>query len=367
MTEPAFQPNWASPPGETILSILRARDISVYKFSELVGLPEQEALRLLSGKYPIDSNLAKRISAKFGSTPRFWTERERRYQSNLKTLALRRPELEQWFRAFPVAKMREMGWISKFTSPAEAPFELLDFFAVSTVEQWKDEHANRLERIKFRTSSTFENSTTATTAWLRRGELVAEEMSCKSWNPEGFRKSLSGLKSLSMERSPRAFVPRLQTECAKYGVAVVVERCPSGCAASGATLRLESGRGLLLLSARFLSDDHFWFSFFHEAAHLILHGVELRIEGEGLSGTSTQETEANQFAQRILLEPHGESALKALPINKFAIARFARRCGVSPGIIVGQLQNKKRLSPGRFNAFKTRYKVADFTRGSAQV
>jgi plasmid maintenance system antidote protein VapI len=367
MTEPAFQPNWASPPGETILSILRARDIPVYRFSELVGLAEHEALRLLSGKYPIDSDLAKRISAKLGSTPRFWTERERRYQSSLKTLALRRPELEQWFRSFPIAKMREMGWISKFANHTEAPFELLDFFAVSTVAQWKDEHVSRLERIKFRTSSTFENGTTATTAWLRRGELVAQEVSSKNWNPEGFRKCLRGLKSLSMEPSPRAFLPRLQTECAKYGVAVVVERCPSGCAASGATLRLESGRGLLLLSARFLSDDHFWFSFFHEAAHLILHGAELRIEGEGLSGTSTQEAEANQFAQKIILEPHGESELKALPINKFAIARFARRCGVSPGMIVGQLQNKKRLSSGRFNAFKTRYKAADFIRGSAQA
>lgn len=251
--------------------------------------------------------------------------------------------------------------------PPRLPFELLDFFAVSTVEQWKDEHVSRLERIKFRTSSTFENGTAATTAWLRRGELVAQEMTCKNWNPQGFRKSLAALKSLSMEPSPRVFLPRLQSECAKYGVAAVVERCPIGCAASGATLRLDSGRPLLLLSARFLSDDHFWFSFFHEAAHLILHDAELRIEGEGLSGTSIQEAEANQFAQKILIEPQGETALEALPINKFAIARFARKCGVSPGIIVGQLQNRKRLSPGRFGAFKTRYAAADFTRGSARA
>ena len=130
---------------------------------------------------------------------------------------------------------------------------------------------------------------------------------------------------------------------------------------------LASGRVLLLLSARFLSDDHFWFSFFHEAAHLVLHGAELRIEGEGLSGASIQEGEANEFAQRIILEPEGEAALRGLPINKFAIARFARKCGVSPGIIVGQLQNRDRLSPGRFGAFKTRYRAADFIHGSARA
>lgn len=365
MTEPAFQPNWVSPPGETILSILRAREIPVHTFCELMGLAEHQALGLLSGKHPIDTNLAKRISANLGSTPRFWTERERKYQSSLKSLALRRPALEQWFRSFPVAKMREMGWISKFTPQAEAPFELLDFFAVSTVEQWKDEHVSRLEQTKFRTSAAFENNVPATTAWLRRGEVVAEDMPCKKWDREGFRNSLEALKQLTTEPSPRVFLPRLQTECSKHGVAVVVERCPSGCAASGATLRLQSGRGLLLLSARFLSDDHFWFSFFHEAAHLILHGAELRIEGESFPGISTQEAEANQFAQRVLLDPQQEEALKALPINKFSIARFARKCGVSPGVIVGQLQNRKRLSPGRFNAFKARYKIADFILGSA--
>ena len=132
MTEPAFQPNWASPPGETILSILRTREISVDRFSELVGLAEHQALSLLHGKHPIDPNLAERISANFGSTPRFWTERERKYQSNLKALERQRPALQQWFRSFPVSKMRELGWISKFTTQSDAPFELLDFFAVST-------------------------------------------------------------------------------------------------------------------------------------------------------------------------------------------------------------------------------------------
>ena len=158
---------------------------------------------------------------------------------------------------------------------------------------------SRLQQTKFRTSQAFENSMPATTAWLRRGELVAEEMSCKKWDREGFQRSLRRLKSLTLEPSPRTFLPRLQTECAKHGVAVVVERCPNGCSASGATLRLESGRGLLLLSARFLSDDHFWFSFFHEAAHLILHSGGLRIEGEDLAQTSTHETEANQFAKEL--------------------------------------------------------------------
>jgi Zn-dependent peptidase ImmA (M78 family) len=256
--------------------------------------------------------------------------------------------------------MREMGWIPMVKTQAEAPFELLDFFGVSTIEQWKERYVGRLERTRFRTSEAFENGVPATTAWLRRGELVADEMSCRSWNKRNFQKCLLGMKPLSRESDPRIFLPELQMECAKHGVAVVVERCPSGCAASGATAMLESKRALLLLSARFLSDDHFWFSFFHEAGHLVLHGEELNIEEEG-SLLPEREAEANQFAQGIILDPEGEEALKSVPINKFAIARLARRCNVSKGLIVGQLQHRNRLPKTNFNWFKNRYKVSDFT------
>lgn len=360
MTESTFQPNWASPPGETIAAILKARAIPLHQFCDLIGLEEQQTLGLLRGRHPIDSKLAARISASVGSTPRFWIERERKFQSNLKALEKCRPALEQWFRTFPVARMRDMGWIPRVKTQTEAPFELLDFFGVSTVEQWRERYVGRLERTRFRTSEAFENGVPATTAWLRRGELVADEMSCRSWNRKNFQRCLSGLKPLSMKSDPRIFLPELQTECAKHGVAVVVERCPSGCAASGATVMLESKRALLLLSARFLSDDHFWFSFFHEAGHLVLHGEELNIEEAG-SVSPERETEANEFAQEIILAPEGEEALRSVPINKFAIARLARRCNVSKGIIVGQLQNRNRLSQTAFNWFKARYTVADFT------
>lgn len=361
MADEMFQPNWVSPPGETIAAILKARAIPLHEFSELVGLPEQQALGLLSGSHPIDSTLAVRISVNLGSTPRFWIERERKFKANLKALEKRFPELEQWFRSFPVTRMREMGWIPRVGSETNAPFELLDFFGVSSVEEWRSQYVRSLQKTSFRTSPTFENNIHATTAWLRRGELIADEVVCRTWNKDNFSRCLLELKHLSREANPRAFLPELQSECARHGVAVVVERCPSGCAASGATKMLESRKALLLLSARFLSDDHFWFSFFHEAGHLVLHGGELTVESED-SCSSKKETQANEFAQEIILHPEGEDALRSLPINKFAIARFAKHCDVSPGIIVGQLQNRNRLSHGRFNKFKTYYKVADLTR-----
>jgi HTH-type transcriptional regulator/antitoxin HigA len=140
----------------------------------------------------------------------------------------------------------------------------------------------------------------------------------------------------------------------------VVTRSIPGCAASGATIMLRPDKALLLLSARFLSDDQFWFSFFHEAGHLVLHGDEAHIEHEGAS-TPKQETEANEFAEEIILEPAGEAALKTIRVSPFSIARLARQCNVSAGVIVGQLQHRGRISPKLFNRFKTRYNPGSFT------
>ncbi len=41
---------------------------------------------------------------------------------------------------------------------------------------------------------------------------------------------------------------------------------------SGATRWMDKDKALIMLSLRYKSDDHFWFSFFHEAGHIIGHG-----------------------------------------------------------------------------------------------
>jgi plasmid maintenance system antidote protein VapI len=361
-----FRPNWVSPPGETILAILESRSISFHSFCQSIELDTGEAAGLISGERAIDKELAFRISAQLGSTPHFWLERQRQFQEIQGELAAQRPALDEWFRTFPIRVMQQMGWFPKSNNPNEAPSELLDFFGVASIEEWRERYVSRLGRTNFRTSAAFENSVAATTAWIRRGELLADSIDCGIWDRKGFEGCLLGLKPLSLLPDPKEFLPKLQRECAKYGVAVIVQRCPSGCAASGATILLESSRQLLLLSARFLSDDQFWFSFFHEAGHIVLHGKEPSVEEEG-AVSPENEDEANAFARDVILWPLGYEAMQSMKISKYSIARFARKCDIAPGVIVGQLQKINRVSQAAYNPFKTRYKTTDFSPESEQA
>ena len=166
---------------------------------------------------------------------------------------------------------------------------------------------------------------------------------------------LPRLRALTRQKDPQVFVPRLRECCAENGVAVSVVRVPTGCRTSGATRFLSTDRALLLLSFRYLTDDHFWFTFFHECGHLLLHGQhELFLEGTATK-IAAKEHEANEFAARTLIPVELQSALLALPPDWRQVIRFAKQVGVSPGIVVGQMQHHRKIRRNQLNSLKRRY------------
>ena len=134
---------------------------------------------------------------------------------------------------------------------------------------------------------------------------------------------------------------------------------PKQCKASGAARFLTPSKAMLLLSVRHLSDDHFWFTFFHEAGHLILHSNKfIFVDGLGCDDNlaSNDEDEANRFAEDLLIPPEHREEMLSLTANKIAVMRFARKVGISRGVVVGQLQHYKILGPNQLNALKHRFR-----------
>jgi Zn-dependent peptidase ImmA (M78 family) len=114
-----------------------------------------------------------------------------------------------------------------------------------------------------------------------------------------------------------------------------------------------------MLSFRYLSDDHFWFSFFHEAGHLTLHNNKsIFLEG-GDFCTGSEEDEANQFASQQLVPDEYQEEMRNLPVNMRAVVRFARKIGISPGIVVGQLQHLGIFTRRQLNDLKVKFKWAE--------
>jgi Zn-dependent peptidase ImmA (M78 family) len=135
----------------------------------------------------------------------------------------------------------------------------------------------------------------------------------------------------------------------------VILRAPQGCRASGATKFITKDKAMLLLSFRYRSDDHFWFTFFHEAGHLVLHDCSaLFIEGANFI-TTAEEQEADKFSEDLLVPPEFQEEMRELPMEHRKIMRFSKKIGISHGIVVGQLQHADVFPPDKMNFLKTRF------------
>lgn len=362
-----FHPAWVSSPGETIVDVLRARNLSITQFASAMEQTSEDAIALLEGRTTITIALARRLSEVLGASVQFWMSRDYLYRQGAGRL---QAEYRDWLSALPMGEMIGFGWITPPPRATEEAVAALRFFGVPSVQAWRQAYAH-IERLSaFRTSASFESHPWAVAAWLREGERRAAAISCPPWDPLLFRNVLNQVRALSRIADPQRFLPRLKDLCASAGVAVVPLRAPVGCRASGATRFLSAEKALLQVSFRHLTDDHFWYTFFHEAGHLLLHGPShLFLEGLGetsdelVGGDSMAETdlfgvherEADAFATRTLIPEDAQMAFQALRADATAILRFSREVGISPGIVVGQLQHLGRLRRNQLNSLKRRY------------
>ena len=353
MTETeAFRPNWASSPGDTIADVLEEQNISVSAFSKRIGYSVGEAEDLLAGRISMSLGLARKLHAELGATVEFWMSRDFQYRESV--ARLNSAEMKDWLVELPLGDMVRFGWMRPVSASQEAA-SCLRFFGVPDVSAWRTRYAQLQERVAFRSSPSFESRPGSVAAWLRQGEIEARRIKCAPWQPSVFESQLNDIRRLTREKDPAKFVPSLRDLCAIAGVAVVIVRAPNGCRASGATHFLSDRQALLQLSFRYLSDDQFWFSFFHEAGHLLLHGREgFFLEGMGIPATA-QETEASAFAERVLIPAQWRDEMLALKTDAHEVIKFARKIGIAPGIVAGQLQYHGRVKPGHLNGLKRRF------------
>ena len=350
-----FQPDWASPPGATIESILREKGISKRRFCQDAELSAEEVERLLGGRVRITIRLARKLSEVLGSSVEFWMNRDFLFQEGI---ASARKREDEWVKCMPLRDMVKFGWIKPVSNSSERLASCLSFFGVASVAAWRKKYEAMLEQVAFRTSQSFAPEQAAVAAWLRQGEIEAARVNCANWNPKQLERNIEYIRSLTRIGKPQRFLPKLLAYCADSGVAVVVVRTPTGCHASGAVRFLSSKKALIQLSFRYLADDHFWFTVFHEIGHLLLHKPKGIVLEQFSAPDTPEEKEANTFAANALVPIEHKEELMQLPAKSRDVIRFAVRIGVSPGIVVGQLQHLGKLKYTQLNSLKRRYRWA---------
>ncbi len=358
-----FTPDWVSAPGETIEDLLEERGWTQAEFADRIGFTRKHVNGLIKGRAAITPDAALRLEAVLGASADFWLTREAQYREALERRRSRDALDSEagWLRELPLAQMMKLGWIRRENNRAEQVAECLRFFGVASVETWRRRYEMPLAT--FRASKRFEKKVGAVAAWLRQGELKATALRCEPFQEAGFKGVLAEARALTNEPNEQVFVPRLVEACAARGVAVVFVPAPSGCPASGATRWLTPEKAMLVLSLRHKTNDHLWFTFFHEAAHLVLHSKKMQFVDLDDRLDDELEQQADRFARDWLIPPSDVRRLEILGrsgrVSKAAVVRFAADLGVAPGIVVGRMQKEEWLPWTHLNGLKVRYEWAE--------
>ena len=355
--ELCFKPDWVSAPGETIREVLREQGISAEKFCTMLDRPELSIDELFNGQLELTENIAKRLSGVLGGSTKFWLTREAHFREALRHLEFQAEDevTREWINTIPIRDMAGFGWVRPADSLKEKVGAALRFFGVPNLESWERRYRPVLQCSAMRTSPSFDSDPSAVAVWLRQGEIEASQIRTSEWCSDLFEASLVEIRTLTRHPDPERFLPELVEICAKAGVSLVVLKAPKGCRASGATRFGTDGRPMILLSGRHLSEDHFWFTFFHEAGHLILHGDREFFLDFDSSPSSPEEVEANSFAHDVLVPEQYRREFFQLRNSLRDVARFARRVELSAGVVIGQLQHCEVLKRSWLNTAKRRY------------
>jgi HTH-type transcriptional regulator/antitoxin HigA len=349
-----YLPDRVSPPGETLLEILEALGMSQADLAERTGRPRKTINEIIKGKAAITAETALQLERVLGVPASFWINRERQYQES----RARQEEADrliadkEWLHCFPIGDMARWGWIAQHKEPVQQLRGLLNFFGVASPRQWEAVWAET--RVPLRKSAAFRCSVEALTAWLRRGELEARSIESKPYDINRFQSVLVEARKLTTA-PPEKFQSELPRLCAEGGVAVVfIPEIPKT-RASGATRWLSPLKALVQLSLRYKTDDQLWFTFFHEAGHILLHGKR-GVFIEGVTTSDASEEEANRFAADFLiprkpLQDFMQSGNRSMK----AIKSFAEELEIAPGIVVGRLQHEGYIPQSHCNALKRHF------------
>lgn len=357
-----YMPDYVVTPGETLLDTIESLGISQAELARRTDRPAKTINGIIKGNTSITSDTALQLEKVLGIPAIFWLNLESNYQQDL----ARKEDNEQLsnhtneLKNFPVNEICKRGYMEEHSDKSQQLSKLLQFFGVASMDALQKIW---YPSVSFRKTDAFQVDDGAMMSWIRMVEIEASKIECEPYDKTVFEESLEKIRTLTKEPDPSIFVPKLIDICSEAGVAVVFSPEIKGSRVSGITKWITPKKAIIGLSLRHKSNDQLWFTFFHEAAHILLH-EKRSVFLEGLTNKESvieKEHEANEFSANLLIpaEKYSDFVSSYIVNSKKNVIAFANSIGIAPGIVVGRLQKEKKIPYSHLNGLKHFYKWKD--------
>lgn len=353
-----FQPNWVYHPSQTILEFLNIKEI------DSCCLEDSFTQKLNNQELSIDSDMATYLVGLLGGSEDFWLNIQFNYEKNLRRF--QNSDVDDNFSTYQnlIKEMKKNFWLPSTEYKYLDQLNLKSFFGVSDFSPIDEEsiYTNSLGT-RYKKIGRYEFSTLNLAAFMRKAKLEVKLKNIKSdFNKSLFLEKLQEIKVLSKRKGLRNFEQELSEICAECGVAIVFLHALEKCPIRGVS-KFVDNKGMIVITDKYNKDHIFWQTFFHEAAHLILHQDEMTHYDFGESNDyeedSKCEQEADDFMVSQLLYPFSYEEVKHKIDFKLVykskrlswknLCTVANESNISTSLLVGVFKFSKDIEYRFFN------------------
>lgn len=341
----------ATPPGATIKEQLHDRGMSQKEFAARMDMSEKHISKLINGSVHLTPETAVRLEMVLGVPAKFWNNLEAIYREKIiKAEAENAMDADvEIAKQFPYSEMAKFGWVPETRDAREKVVYLRKYFEVVELSLLGNE---QITRIACRRLAITEKSDLALMAWAQEAKIKARNVQTAAINIKGLIAAMPEMRKMTLLK-PKEFCPKIKKCLADCGIALVFLPHLKGSFLQGASFQ-DSNKIVVGLTARGKDADKFWFSLFHEFAHIALGHV-----GQPNGTSDADEKAADQWSSDTLITSGDfERFRREKDYSERSVLRFAKAQGIAPGIVVGRMQLEGMIKYSMLNNQKEKYEIA---------
>jgi len=318
---------WNVPsPGRELAEKLEEMNLDANDLAARMGYTPKAVNDILQGNCRITPEVAISLEMITDIPAIYWLRRQMSYDEFLSRERIKASLTDQslWKKSFP-AEVNVREWVKNEKDDEKSLMPLLKFFAVASPQAWDNYYKKAQLKVAFRISLAEVKDPYATSAWIRRGEILSDQDPMEKQEQIPVRKRLkAALPEIIAFAAANKELPKsakkityttpeaevvddcmtgLQEICRKIGIRVLFVQNFKSAPIHG-MYRWYKDVPLIQLHDRFKKRETMWFTFFHELAHVLYHGKKgICLQNIDITHNYPEkEDEANCFAQKCMVD-----------------------------------------------------------------
>lgn len=329
-------------PGEILYKKLNECGMSRKELAIRTGVTEKHICTVVNCEKGISSAFARKLGYVFENA-KFWMDVQAEYDSEqLRIQEENNISAEEIKLLKPLHDIMnyfiECGYIHNNCGEASKIMQLRELLQISDLTLIPQIPYNAAYRAQL--TKNIKVDSYVLFAWQRLCEKKTEGIKIdKPVDKNSLQTNIEKIKSL-MFGSINNGIQELQNIFAESGIAFQVVKNFRGAPVQGFIKEISDEHLILCMTIRGKRADRFWFTLFHEIAHILNGDYKARfVDFDSVSNATEQA--ADDYARDILIPPgpYREFIFSGDCTSWDRIENFAKTVGVQPFIVVGRLQN----------------------------